>query len=93
MLEKVKLYLRIEPEYTEEDGLLEGFIAEAKEYCRNAVGYVPPEDNEIYRRFILLYTANAYEQRSIADNTKTAAFNLTHLIQQLRFCYDTESGT
>jgi uncharacterized phage protein (predicted DNA packaging) len=90
MLDMVKLYLRIEPEYTDEDTLLEGFIDEAKEYCLNAVGYEPKEENQLYRRFILLYVANAYEQRSITDNTRSAAFNLSNLIMQLRHCYDTE---
>ncbi len=94
MLEKVKLYLRIENEYTEEDELISGFIAEAKEYCKNAVGFEPPEDSEVYKRFILLYAANAYEQRSIADGSKASAFGLQQLLQQLRHCgYDTQSGT
>lgn len=93
MLNKVKLFLRIEPEYTEEDNLLLGFINEAKEYIVNAVGYEPDENNPIYERAVMLYCTNAYEKRAIQDNTKEAAFGLRHLITQLKYCYDTESRT
>lgn len=93
MLEKVKLFLRIEPEYTEEDELLLGFIDEAKQYIKNAVGYMPEESELIFIRAVMLYTANAYERRALQDNTKEAAFGLKHLLMQLKYCNDTESGT
>ncbi len=93
MLEKVKLFLRIEPEYTEEDELLLGFIEEAKQYIKNAIGYMPDDSEPIFIRAVMLYAANAYERRALQDDTKEAAFGLNHLLTQLKYCYDTESGT
>lgn len=91
MLEKLKLYLRIEPEYKEEDFLLLGFIKEAEEYIYNATGFKADEGNELYNRAVLLYATNAYECRAIQDGRKVAEFSLRHLLMQLRYCYDNES--
>lgn len=91
MLEKVKLFLRVESEYTEEDELLTSFIDEAKEYCKNAVGYLPEEDNPIFVRFVLMYCANAYDNRELASNSyEKANYNYASLLRQLKYCYSQE---
>lgn len=91
MLEKVKLFLRIEPEFTYEDELISGFIDEAKEYCKNAVGYLPKEDNPIFVRFVLMYCANAYDNRELTSNSYDKTnYNYTPLLIQLKHCYDQE---
>ncbi len=88
MLDKVKLFLRIEKEYTEEDELIIGFIDEAKEYCKNAVGYLPEEDNPIFVRFVLLYCANAYDNRELVNNSyEKVNYNYVPLLNQLKYCY------
>lgn len=88
MLEKVKLFLRVEAEYTEEDELIKGFIDEAKEYCFNAIGFVPEEENPIFARFIMLYVANAYDNRELAGNSyEKTNYNFAPLLVQLKYCY------
>ncbi len=92
MLEKVKLFLRIEPEFTEEDSLLLSFIDEAKAYCRNAVGFYPDEDNPLYKRFVIMYVTDAYENRSADIKNPSNVSKYTYLLMQLRYCNDNESG-
>lgn len=87
MLNKVKLFLRVEQEFTEDDELIISFIDEAKEYCRNAVGYLPEEDNHIFARFVLLYCANAYDNRELVNNSyEKANYNYVSLLGQLKYC-------
>ena len=91
MLEKVKHFLRVEVEYTEEDELIIGFIDEAKEYCKNAVGYLPDEDNPIFERFVMMYAANAYDNRELTNNNyEKTSYNFAPLLRQLKYCYDQE---
>lgn len=91
MLNKVKLFLRVEQEFTEDDELIIGFIDEAKEYCRNAVGYLPEEDNPIFMRFVLLYCANAYDNRELVGNSyEKVNYNYVSLLNQLKYCYEQE---
>lgn len=89
MLEKVKLYLRIEPDYDYEDELLMDLITEAKEYCKNAVGYLPGEDNPVFVRFIMMYVGNAYDNRELtANGFEKTNYNYSPLLNQLRYCYE-----
>lgn len=91
MLERVKLFLRIEPEFTYEDELISGLIAEATEYCKNAVGYLPDENNPIFVRFVMMYVANAYDNRELTSNSYDKTnYNYTPLLIQLKHCYDQE---
>lgn len=91
LLEKVKLFLRIEPDYNIEDQLLLGFIDEAKEYCKNAVGYLPGEDNPLFVRFILMYCANAYDNRELTANAYDKTnYNFAAILRQLKYCYEEE---
>lgn len=91
MLEKVKLFLRVEIDYIEEDELIIGFIDEAKVYCKNAVGYLPEDDNPIFIRFVLLYCANAYDNRELANNGyEKANYKYAPLLRQLKYCYEQE---
>lgn len=95
LLEYVKGYLRIEVEFTEEDILIEGFIKEAKEYIKNAVGKEFNIDNKLYLRAIMLYVANAYENRNAVSDGITKSgepvrmlYNMDGLLLQLRYCYE-----
>lgn len=91
MFDEVKLFLRVEKDFTEEDILIQGFIDEAKEYCRNAIGYLPSEDNPVFRKFVKLYVANSYDNRELATNGyEKANYNLLPLIMQLKYCYEGE---
>ncbi len=91
MLSKIKLFLRIEPEFLLEDELIQGFIDEAGEYCKNAVGYLPDEDNPIFSKFVMLYVANAYDNRELLSNGyEKTSYNYTPLLNQLRYCYEDE---
>lgn len=91
MLEKVKHFLRIELEYTEEDELIKGFIDEAKEYCKNAIGYLPSEDNPTFVKYIMLFVANAYDNRELMSNIyQKTHYNLLPLLMQLKYCYSQE---
>lgn len=91
MLEKVKLFLRIEPEFSCEDEIIVGFIEEAKEYCKNAVGYLPDENNPLFVRFILMYCSNAYDNRELATNSyEKTNYNYAPLLMQLKYCYEQE---
>jgi DNA packaging protein, QLRG family len=87
MLDKVKLFLRIEKDYTEEDDLLNQFIMEAREYCGNAIGYIPGNNNLIFERFVLMYVANAYDNRELTGNSYAKTnYNYMPLLAQLRYC-------
>lgn len=89
MLNKVKLFLRVEQEFTEEDELIQGFINEAKEYCKNAIGFMPDESNPIFEKFILLFVSNAYDNRELSQNSyEKTNYNLTPLLRQLKYCYE-----
>ena len=91
MLDKVKLYLRVEKEFTEEDELIKSLIAEGKAYCKNAIGYVPKESNPVFEKYLLLFVANAYDNRELTNNSYERTLgNLTPLLLQLKYC-DNES--
>lgn len=87
MLDKVKLYLRVEKEFTEEDELIESLIAEGKAYCKNAIGFVPEESNPIFEKYLLLFVSNAYDNRELTNNSYEKTLeNLTPLLLQLKYC-------
>lgn len=91
MLDIVKLYLRSESDFIEEDALIESFIEEAKEYCKNAIGYMPEDNNPIFNKFILMYVNNAYDNRELKENNFAKTnFSYSGLLNQLEYCYDGE---
>ena len=91
MLDEVKLFLRVEKDFTEEDVLIQGFIDEAKEYCKNAIGRIPKDDNPIFKKFVKLYVANSYDNRELATNSyEKTNYNLLPLLMQLKYCDEEE---
>ena len=92
-LEQMKQYLRLEPDDTEEDALIEGLLLSAEEYIKNATGFrfegnaidIP----EIAKLIVKLLVSHWYENRSIEipQNTNKISFAVDALLVQLTYSY------
>lgn len=79
-LQHVKDYLRVD--YDEDDHLITGFIAGAKEYLRGA-GVTDQQNNELYNIVILMLVALFYENREVTDKDIKIPTVIQNFIVQL----------
>jgi uncharacterized phage protein (predicted DNA packaging) len=92
-VEEAKKYLRIEPEYTEEDEDISGLIAAAYKYLRNA-GCILQDGDELAELAQKMLVVHWYENReAVGDaNASELPFGLRNLIEQLKYCYEDETS-
>ncbi|WP_338841842.1 head-tail connector protein [Paenibacillus glucanolyticus] len=79
-LQYVKDYLRVD--YDEDDLLITGFIAGAKEYLRGA-GVPEQQRNELYNIVVLMLVALFYENREVTDKDIKIPTVIQNFIVQL----------
>lgn len=77
-LQKVKGYLRVD--YDEDDILITGFIAAAKEYLSNA-GVVEQPESELYSIVILMLVALFYDNREADKDIKIPTVIMNFIVQ------------
>jgi len=79
-LQYVKEYLRVD--YDEDDRLITGFIAAAKEYLGGA-GVGERNDSELYNNVILMLVSLFYENREVTDKDIKIPTVINNFIVQL----------
>lgn len=79
-LQKVKGYLRVD--YAEDDLLISGFMAAAKEYLHNA-GVPERQDSELYNVVLLMLISLFYENREVTDKDIKIPTVIQNFIVQL----------
>lgn len=77
-LQRVKDYLRVD--YDDDDMLIAGFIAAAKEYLSNA-GVPERPDSELYNIVILMLVALFYENREADKDIKIPTVIMNFIVQ------------
>jgi uncharacterized phage protein (predicted DNA packaging) len=77
-LQRVKDYLKVD--YDDDDLLLSGFIAAAKEYLSNS-GVPERPDSELYNIVILMLVALFYENREADKDIKIPTVIMNFIVQ------------
>ncbi|MNP59274.1 Phage gp6-like head-tail connector protein [compost metagenome] len=77
-IQKVKDYLRVD--YDDDDLLIVGFMAAAKEYLLNA-GVPERENSELYNMVILMLVALFYENRESEKDIKIPSVVMNFIVQ------------
>lgn len=89
-VEEAKKYLRIELEYTEEDGDIEKLIAAANRYLINA-GCVLNDGDDLAELAQKMLVVHWYENREAVGDANELPFGLRNIIEQLKYCYEDET--
>ena len=89
-VDEAKKYLRIEPEYTDEDEDISAIIAAAEQYLLNA-GCILNDGDELAKLAEKMLVVLWYENRESIGNADELPFGLRNIIEQLKYCY--EDGT
>jgi len=87
-LDEVKLYLRLETDYIDEDILIQTLIDSAEESLKNATGIVFDNTNNLAKLYVIILVADFYDNRSAIQDIKTKTrTTLESIILQLQYCY------
>ncbi|OPG98981.1 hypothetical protein B2I21_07450 [Chryseobacterium mucoviscidosis] len=78
-LEQIKAYLRVD--YDDDDNLIIGFMAAAKEYMRNAG--VSVQEGELYNVVVMMLVSLFYENREVTDKDIKIPTVINNFIIQL----------
>lgn len=92
-LEEAKEYLRIEPDYIEEDALITGLVSAAEAYIKNATGNTFDGTNDIAKLVVKILVTHWYENRNavvVGSVSKKLELTIDSLMLQLQYCYSPE---
>lgn len=94
-LSEVKRWLRLEEDFTDEDGLLQTLIKAAEEYIANATGRHDWGDNPIAKLLAQVLIADWYENRgAVGQVREELRLTVRSLLIQLQYAYpDPEEET
>ena len=90
---EAKKYLRLDDDYSDEDGDIQPLIDAAEIYLINA-GCILKPDDELVKLAIKILVVNWYENRSIemtGPNFNKIKYTLDSIISQLKYCYDSST--
>lgn len=87
-LDKVKKYLRLDEEYTDEDGEIEDLIIAAEMYINTSLDYEMTLDNKLFSLYELavkILAAHWYENREPIGKVDLLAYSLGSIILKLQY--------
>ncbi len=85
----VKEYLRIDADYTAEDGLIDSLIAASDVYCKNAFGLDVDLGNKLINLLRLVLISDWYENREyVGKATDRTRITIQSIKTQLQYAYD-----
>jgi uncharacterized phage protein (predicted DNA packaging) len=92
-LTEAKAWLRLEPEYTAEDGIIQTLADAAELYLKNATGVQYDETNPLARLLVQVLVADWYENReAIGRATDKTRFTVDSILAQLSYCAPPATG-
>lgn len=88
-LDEIKLYLRLEQDYIEEDSLLNSLLAYSIEEIKNSTGKTLEQlgETETYKLCQKIIICDLYENRGSQDLTIKTVNILSILYTKLQYCY------
>lgn len=94
-LTQIKIYLRLEEDYSEEDELLSSLLIFSQEYIKNATGKTVEGfgANPIYQLAQKMLVGHIYENRLPTNDTerkisKEVRFSLDSILSQIQYAYE-----
>lgn len=86
-LSELKLYLRLETDYTEDDAFLNTLISAAEAYLKNSTGKIFTNTNGQAKLFCLVLISDWYENRSMNSKaSEKVRFTINSILAQLEYC-------
>lgn len=83
-LEAVKRYMRVDPDFTEDDGIIRALNKAAVLYLRNAGIEAPGEDRQLYDLAVWGLTLFYYDHRDAVGDEAAFPIGLRPIITQLK---------
>lgn len=87
-MEAVKRYMRVDPDFTEDDGIIRALYAAAALYLRNAGIEAPDEGRELYDLVVWGLTLFYYDHREAVGDEAAFPVGLRPIITQLKLLAD-----
>ena len=85
----IKLYLRIDKDFMDDDPLIEDFILSAKDFIREKTGKAFTVETNLFNQTVKFLVAHWYETRNVVDTAgKTAEvpYTVKELLSHLTLC-------
>lgn len=85
LLDEVKQYLRLEPDYVEEDFLLDSLILAAGQFIKSNTGIAVNVENDLHVLAIRLLVSHWYENREVVGKADKLAYSLDSILFQMNY--------
>jgi uncharacterized phage protein (predicted DNA packaging) len=89
-LDDMKKYLRVEPEVTEDDALIESLVFAATDYVQRQTGKSYDGTQEIWNLVVKMLVAHWYENRGaeVSGNLSRISHSVDALVNHIATCGD-----